>query len=131
VNRLICLMALGSLLVGCGDEGVTDSGVDPTWSSIYSNLFDRTCNIACHGAAQIPLMNTAESAYTNLVNVTSATTSCAGSTYVAPMDPDGSLLVQVLEPRSCVARMPLGGRLLTSTQIGVIRTWIANGAENN
>jgi hypothetical protein len=77
------------------------------------------------------MMDTAASAHTNLVNVASTTTSCAGSTYVVPMDPDNSLLVQVLGTGSCVARMPLVGTPLTSSEIDVVRTWIANGAENN
>lgn len=51
---------------------------------------------------------------------------------IVPGDPDGSYLVEKISgtPRSG-ARMPLLGPPLSDEQVGLIRTWIAEGAANN
>jgi hypothetical protein len=49
---------------------------------------------------------------------------------VIPGDPDGSLLVQRLEG-TVPPQMPLDGPPLTPSEIGRIRQWILEGAQNN
>jgi hypothetical protein len=51
---------------------------------------------------------------------------------VSPGDPDGSLLIHFLDGRRGEnRRMPKNGQPLSSTQIGLIRRWIAEGARND
>ena len=72
------------------------------------------------------------SARANLLNV--ASTECGSTKLVAPANADGSYLVHKLEgtgPCFVGSRMPLGGPFLSSTEIGKIRSWIAQGALDN
>lgn len=51
---------------------------------------------------------------------------------VIPGDPEGSLLIHFLDGRRGEnRRMPKNARPLSSTQIGLIRRWIAEGARND
>lgn len=70
-------------------------------------------------------------AYGELVNVQSAGKSSA--VRVVPGNSTDSYLIQKLEGRSDIvgSRMPQGGPFLSQADIDVIRTWIAQGAQNN
>ena len=100
----------------------------PTLASIQANVFTPVCS-GCHAGASAPvgLRLDAVSAYGLLVGVASG--EVPSLQRVKTGDPDNSYLVQKLEGRAAVgARMPFGGPYLDDATIGVIRTWIANGA---
>lgn len=59
---------------------------------------------------------------------------CMGMPFVVPFDPEASFVVDKLEgtqPASCGMRMPRGRTPLSSDDMTLIRTWIAEGARNN
>lgn len=66
---------------------------------------------------------------------TTAMTGCAGAAdrrMIVPGSPDTSYLIAKLEGTApCGRQMPLGRPPLSSMQIGTIRTWIAEGAQDN
>lgn len=134
--------ALGATLAGCGGgsgEGLDANGrplgeggatvaLQPTLASIQANVFTPICT-GCHAGAGAPvgLRLDANNAYTLLVGVASGEVSSLQR--VKPGDPDGSYLIHKLQGSAAVgARMPFGGPYLDDATIGVIRTWIANGA---
>ena len=134
---LLCVM----LLVGCEHDdpvgpgpGMPDPDPMPTLSSIQENIFDTSCALSgCHAGAnpQQGMNLSAGEAFGNIVGVPSQER--PGLLRVVPGNPDDSYLVHKIEGRSDIVgqRMPLGGSPLSSDQINLIRTWIANGAENN
>ena len=108
--------------------------LQPTFSSISTQVFDRIC-VSCHnaGGAQFAggLRLDSGQAYNQLVNTPS--TGRPAAVRVIPGNADDSYLIHKLEGRSGIAgvRMPLNGSPLTQADIDVIRTWIAQGAQNN
>jgi hypothetical protein len=113
------------LAPGAGDGGALTAN----FQSIQNHVFTPICT-ACHagGAAPQGLRLDAANSYAMLVGQPSAEVSAV--LRVAPGNPDGSYLIQKLEGHAAVgARMPLGGPYLDSTTIGVIRQWIAAGAQ--
>lgn len=111
-----------------GEGGGATGALQPTLASIQANVFTPVCT-GCHAGASAPvgLRLDAVSAYGLLVGVPSG--EVPSLQRVKPGDPDNSYLVQKIEGRAAVgARMPLGGPYLDDATIGVIRTWIANGA---
>ena len=128
--RYFIVVAMTFALAGCSEdaEPMTDAGSSNSWSSIYNDIVVGSCATSgCH-TATVPVMDTAASAHTNLVNVTSSSTSCGGQNYVIPGDPDNSLLIQVLSPGACTSRMPLAGDELSESQKARFRSWIMDGA---
>jgi hypothetical protein len=93
------------------------------------------CHFANAGSAEGDLdMSSQATAYAQLVNVAATTapidtTPCSGDR-VVPGSPSTSLMylkiTEVMPP--CGAHMPLTGNPLTSQQIGLIQTWITEGA---
>jgi hypothetical protein len=84
----------------------------------------------CHAGAQAPLglRLDAGASYAMLVSVPSVQVPAVFR--VAPGDPDNSYLVHKIEGSAAVGgRMPLGGPSLDTTEIDLIRQWIAAGAE--
>ena len=134
---LLCVM----LLVGCEHAdpvgpgpGMPDPDPTPTLTSIQENIFDTSCALSgCHAGANPPQgMNlSAGEAFGNIVGVPSQER--PSLLRVDPGSPDDSYLVHKIQGNSDIVgqRMPLGGSPLSSDQINLIRTWIANGAENN
>jgi len=80
-------------------------------------------------------LTTAANAYGGLVNVSSSSAMCGSYMRVLPNQPDQSYLVFKLQGSgACFAgsRMPKAPQTpLTSTQVQLVRDWIANGAPNN
>lgn len=66
--------------------------------------------------------------YAALVNATSTSQTCGGSTYVVPFDPASSLLWDKLSnpTPSCGVQMPFGGTF--AGDLDMVRNWIQNGA---
>ena len=108
--------------------------LEPTFTSIRTQVIQVWC-VGCHtGIGRVPdgqLRLDANTAYGELVNVPSVGKPSAGR--VVPGNPDGSYLIHKLEGRADIvgARMPMGGPFLSQADIAVIRTWIAQGAQNN
>jgi len=104
-----------------------------SFSSDVQPILTSRCT-TCHGASapSAGLSLVSGSARANLVNVTS--TECGSTKLAAPSNADGSYLVHKIEgtgPCFVGSRMPLGGPFLSSTEIGKIRSWIAQGALDN
>lgn len=130
-----------------GGSGDPEPGA-PTFSAIYEEIIVATgCNGGplCHGGLVGMLrMNTKKEAYDSLVGVPAMGTNLADTVApncedtdlvrVVPEDPGASLLMQKIDPPGgeapCGSAMPPTG-MLEPAQIEQIRTWIANGAEND
>lgn len=139
-----CLVALCTAH-GCGgnqSSASLDEGPPGTFTEIYETVLstdtDSRCNF-CHSMPPSQIsnglfhtgMDQAET-YAALIDRTSVSNACAGRTVVVPGDPDHSLLVlKVAGQPPCGNRMPLGGQVLDATQIHLIRSWIAAGANND
>jgi hypothetical protein len=108
--------------------------LQPTFSSISTQVFEGAC-VNCHNAVGAAfaggLRLDAGQAYNQLVNTPS--TGKPAALRVIPGNASDSYLIHKLEGRSDIVgnRMPLGGSALPQADIDVIRTWIAQGAQNN
>lgn len=111
------------------DTGVT-SGTPATLTEIQADIFGKSCAFSsCHGdggnAGSLKL-NDGES-YGELVNQPATVT---GEILVIPGDPDGSYLVKKLENADPSQVMPPGSPL-PDANIARVRSWIADGAQDN
>lgn len=123
---------------GSGDSngdsggGIQDIVLEPTFSSIQTNLFSTVC-VACHSGSNPPqgLNLEADQSYGLLVDVPSSEVPTLNR--VEPGDPDNSYIIHKLEGTAAVGlRMPANGPpYLTAGQIAVIRQWISDGAIDN
>lgn len=149
--RGIFLVSLGFLLHACGiaqeseEEGAT--GLEPTLSSIQTNIFTPKC-LPCHAPAGEGVQQTEPSpldlsalaaSFAGLVDVQSVQDGCGASIdqpcglRVAPGAPDSSYLINKLENTGlsfATDPMPRNGTL-TEEEISVIRQWIEDGALDN
>ncbi|MEY4515074.1 MAG: hypothetical protein RLZZ450_7196 [Pseudomonadota bacterium] len=119
-----------------------DAGAPATFSEIYESLFPTTTNARCNFCHSMPAKDasngklsmgeTKAAAYDALLGKISTSTRCTDMPLLTPGDPDASLfLLKFSETPPCGGRMPLGGKLLTSTQVARIRSWIVAGAKND
>ncbi len=118
-------------LVGCGGEPAPEPAgeVAPTLADIQGQLLTPSCSFSsCHGGANpkrgLDLSN-ADASMAGLVGIAGEV---PGSVRVIPGDPDGSLLVQVLEGqvgdvRQMPPSFPVSVDVMTS-----VREWILAGA---
>ncbi len=130
-----CDTSVGACFLVGAIEARHTVAATPTWSSLYPAIIVPTCAIAaCHGTAGAALsggldLSTQEGARLALVGVPAGLTGCG--TRVIPGNPDASFLIAKLEgtedPLACGGIMP-SGSMLSPTEIGLFRTWIANGA---
>jgi len=125
-------MALG----GCPATPTPTVTAAAMFDEIQRNIFSPRCAIAtCHNpASKTGNLNLAPgSAYDQLVGVapTVDTAREAGLLRVDPGHPENSfLLIKLTGPTPDQgSRMPLTGPLLTDAEIGLIRAWIAQGAQ--
>lgn len=93
------------------------TGVQPTYSSISSKIFQPKC-AACHGAALA------------LGGISFATYNSARSTVVVGNPATSALYISVSTGRQG-GRMPQGGAALSNAELSAIQTWIQQGAMNN
>lgn len=120
-------------MVSCEHADPLESeGLEPTLTSIQENIFNTSCAFAqCHAGpnAQRNLDLSEGQSRSNLVGIDSETN--PAFKLVAPGNPDDSYLVMKLEgdPRIMGQRMPMNMPPLSSEEIGVVREWIAAGAE--
>ena len=111
---------------GVGPQG---GGLEPTFSSIQTNIFTPKCvNANCHPGQSAPMSLRAGVAYGNLVNRSST----FGIPRVDPGDADNSALyLKVIGDNGVGSRMPLNRNALTTPETDAIRDWINGGALNN
>jgi len=135
---LVGVVSCGS---GSGDYGQPPAGggqtpLGPTLDSIQANVFSVNC-AGCHAGATPPQglsLASADSSYTNLINVVSPRDpNPSNPTYVRvrPGNPNDSFLIQKLEGTQTLGNpmpLPLGTPPLPPATIDVIRQWIQNGA---
>ena len=104
-----------------------------TLTEVQTQIFTPTCATSgCHtGASPAQGMDlSAGQTFSNTVNVLS--TEDGDFDRVEPGDPDNSYLVQKVEgSASSGGRMPLGQPALSNDEIQLIRSWIADGAQDN
>ncbi len=126
---------------GTPEAGTTEAAsVGTTFAEVYTMILDASCvNSTCHfiqaGPAQGDLdMSSQTVAYAALVNVPATTPPgetppCTGDR-VVPGSPSTSLMYLKVSEASppCGVHMPLTGMALTAQEIGLIQTWIAEGA---
>ncbi len=101
------------------------------WPMLAQPNVNATACILCHDANHPTGLNMQVApnlAYAALVNATSTSQNCGGSTYVVPFDPASSLLFDKLSnpTPACGVQMPFGGTF--AGDIDVLRNWILNGA---
>ena len=95
-----------------------------SYASDIDPIFQASC-VQCHGGEY-----DGEPRLEASLNLTTYEGVMAGSEFgsvVEPGDPDGSILLEMV----AVGDMPEEGDPLTPEQIEAIRTWIAEGAQNN
>ena len=119
-------------LTAISDDGGGEGGV--SFAAEIQPIFDLNCALAgCHstGSASEGLVLAAGSAFDNLVGVPSSQQPAVSR--VATGDPDNSYLVRKIEGAAGISggRMPQNRTPLSAAQIASIRTWIAEGAQNN
>lgn len=114
----------------------------PTFSYIYSKIIVTKCNgPLCHStiAGGNLVMDTAAHAYDHLIDQPAAGAGCGPQdggalgtdlVRVAPGKPDESLMYAKITNAPCGDPMPVTG-MLTDDEIGLIKTWIENGAMND
>ncbi len=128
----ICLIGLTSCERASEDD--INPQLEPTLSSIQTNIFDLNCALSgCHTGSNPPQgMNlSAGQAFSNIVNVTSKEISTLSR--INPGNPEQSYLyLKVLgDPSIMFSRMPIGRTPLSVEEIDVIRRWIEAGALDN
>lgn len=93
------------------------------YASQIQPIFNASCT-SCHGGSGGLTM-------TSFSTLMSSVGSNYGSNIVVPGNPDGSGLVDKIEPSPQFgSRMPQGGPFLSQSDINLIRTWIAEGANS-
>lgn len=140
---------------GAVDSGASSSGASSgssgnttaaTFTTVYTTIIATKC-APCHTTAAgdgvtdgMLDMTSQSNAFTNLVNVAAAGTSCAtsgtaGLKRVVPSDSAASLLYQKVDPdvgAPCGSKMPLGSvDGLDEASADMIKSWIDDGAKNN
>ncbi|MFV1883077.1 MAG: T9SS type A sorting domain-containing protein [Balneola sp.] len=93
------------------------------YASQIQPIFNASCT-SCHGGSGGLTL-------TSFSTLMSSVGSNYGSNIVVPGNPDGSGLVDKIEPSPQFgSRMPQGGPFLSQSEINLIRTWIAEGANS-
>lgn len=129
----VCLVIVTGACEHADPVGM-DDGMEPTLSSIQTNIFSTNCALSgCHAGPnpQQGMDLSAGETHDNVVNVPSNERPEVDR--VEPGNPDASYLVHKIEGRSSIVggRMPLGREPLSQEEIELIREWIAAGAPDN
>ena len=112
-----------------------------TFSEIYPLIYPQEtkaqCNF-CHGLPPNEKSNgnlsmglDKAAAYAALMDSSSTSAKCQGHKHIVPGHPEESLLFLKVTNPPCGDPMPLGGSPLTTEQIELIRSWIADGAKDD
>ncbi len=124
----VVALPLGMALTIMGTPSPGTTGPAPVAAASFADdikpILDRSC-VSCHGAEV-----DGEIVIELSLNMTTYEGLMAGSEYgtvIEPGDPGNSLLLEMVE----AGDMPEDGDPLSPDEIELIRTWIAEGAENN
>lgn len=137
-HKLLSFLFIAAILsLACerdDEDNGSGSGLQPTLTSIQSNIFSVNCALSgCHaGASPQQGMNLSEGqAFSNIVNVRS--NEVPSLFRVEPGNPEDSYLFMKITGATGIvgSRMPLGRSPLSSEEIETIRQWIEDGAQNN
>jgi hypothetical protein len=140
ISRSLAALWIALVAAGCKKDPVSPptSGIQPTFSSIQTNVFAGCATPSCHStfANRGNMILEHDSAYANLVGVPAFNDSAAhaGLLRVKPGDPDHSFLYVKISgqpPAAEGVRMPNSSFPLDAETISAIRTWIANGAKKD
>lgn len=140
IASALTLISFSYLASGCASSrGAATDGVQPTWTSIQAEVFDKSCATSgCHDGVtkRGDLSLDASDSYASLVGVNPMNRSTEGSDLkrVVAGNPDKSfLLIKLVAPSPAQGkRMPLGNQPpLDEATIQAIKTWIANGAKED
>ena len=103
-----------------------------TFTEVYEDILFQSCGFSsCHGgSAGAPYLSDPQEAYDSLVDAES--NAKEGAILVVPGDPDNSYLIQKMEAAPDIVgdEMPPSSPL-DSEVIERIRSWIADGAQQN
>lgn len=128
ILQIICLVLLIVFYPGCDD---TDSNIDdiiiPDSNVSYSKYIQPVFNVKCVNCHGVGVTEAG-------VDLTTWSGTVADPSIVFPGAPDNSRLVWTIEQRPGFPPMPplySQYRPLTQNQINGVKTWIAEGAENN
>ena len=129
---LTVVFVMLTLSLACEHQLGDQSALQPTFSSIQTNIFTPKCvNEGCHPGQDAPMSLQSGAAFDNLVNVPSAFEG-GNLLRVNPNDANNSALyLKVLGDARTSDRMPLLRSALSQDEINAIRDWINNGAQNN
>ena len=111
-----------------------NQGLQPTLSSIQKEIFTPKCvSVGCHPGNGAPMSLRNGESHRNLVGANSDYT-IGGQRLkrVVAGDPDQSVLyLKVVGDNRVFTRMPQGAAALSSEEVGAIRDWIEDGAQDN
>ncbi|MEZ4388155.1 MAG: hypothetical protein R3D98_11365 [Candidatus Krumholzibacteriia bacterium] len=138
-RRSLWSLLLLVLFTACGDLG--DDPVAPddgpsqpppatvSFATDIQPVFDARC-VDCHGLGGFAGLDLRPGlSLPDLVGITATESALVR---VAPGDPDNSwLYLKIAGQQNVGDRMPLGGDPLPADTIGLVRTWIAEGALDN
>ena len=119
-GRGLFLVAVAAAAIGCG--GTTDER-PPRWSFISPAITEPSCaTVNCHSAI-------AQRGGVDLHNRDVGYDSLKTRAFVNPAEPDSSPVIFLMHAQGSI-RMP-PDQPLPEVDIQLIRTWIANGANND
>lgn len=131
------VMSMGALLllsmsfVACQHETpiiMQPQGVQPTLSSIQTNIFTPKCvNAGCHPGGGAPMSLASGQSFGTLVNQASG----YNRPRVQPGNANNSALYLKVSGTALGQIMPLGRPPLSAAEVSAIQQWINNGAQNN
>ena len=136
------IVATASACGGGNTAPAADNGPPGTFTEIYETILstqtESRCNF-CHSmpASQVSngMFHTGKDqaeTYASIMDRVSTSNACSGRSVIVPGDPEQSLLyLKIAGAPPCGNRMPLGGKALSATQVQMIRSWIAAGANND
>ncbi len=133
MRTLILIVASFGGLVACIAPPPEER--EPTLTAIRADIFDPRCSASvCHGNGGARGLDLQNEPFEGLVNV--ASVADPDIVRVAPGDPDGSLMFQVLQgpvpdaELGELQQMPIGAEV-DDADLAQLRQWIEDGAENN
>jgi hypothetical protein len=136
------IVAAATACGGGSSAPAVDNGPPATFTEIYDSILstqtDSRCNF-CHSmpASQVSngMFHTGKDkteTYASILDRISTSEACSGRSVIVPGDPEQSLLyLKIAGAPPCGNRMPLGGKALSATQVQMIRSWIAAGANDD
>jgi mono/diheme cytochrome c family protein len=134
---MFIIMSLSLLSCNKSDDSTAPIVVKPTLTSIQEQIFNVSCaSPSCHGSGAGGLELTTGNSFNQLVNVRSQNDGAHNPKFyrVQPNSPDSSFLyIKITNPNTSNqgTLMPRIGGKLSQDKLDAIRTWIANGAQNN